>query len=118
MATPTIRYNSKGRKVADLQRRLLALGFNPGAGGRGFRAQDAIRCEGFPGPGGRAEGQAARGGRDRRAADGVGACSSEGRKAGPGDVLHRNADRRDLYPSDCRAYNVLMKSGEKKNEER
>jgi len=30
MATPTIRYNSKGAKVADLQRRLLALGFNPG----------------------------------------------------------------------------------------
>ena len=30
MATPTIRYNSKGRKVADLQKRLLALGFNPG----------------------------------------------------------------------------------------
>jgi len=30
MATPTIRYNSKGAKVADLQKRLLALGFNPG----------------------------------------------------------------------------------------
>jgi len=30
MASPTIRYNSKGRKVADLQKRLFAQGFNPG----------------------------------------------------------------------------------------
>ena len=30
MPPPLIRYNSKGAKVADLQRRLLALGFNAG----------------------------------------------------------------------------------------